>query len=78
MSDFVARGFLLGGSLLPFGDASLKLMPLPRVPVAVILWAADDEFPGRADLLLDSACELHMPADVIWSMAMLSVLMVTR
>ena len=53
----------------------MRLLPLPRVPVAAILWAGDEEFPGRADLLLDSTCELHLPADVIWSVAMLSVMM---
>ena len=78
MPDFVERGKLLGGSPLTFGDVSFGLFPLPRVPVAVILWAGDEEFPGRADLLLDSTCELHMAADVIWSTAMLSVLMMTK
>ena len=77
IADFVARGGLLGGSPLSFGDASVRLLPLPRVPVAVILWKGDEEFPGRADLLLDSTCELHLPPDVIWSGAMLSVLMMS-
>lgn len=77
LNDFVTRGVLLGGTSLSFGDASVKLYPLPRVPMAVIVWKTDDEFPGRADLLLDSTCELHMPADLVWSTAMLSVLMMT-
>ena len=77
LPDFIQRAELLGGSRLSFGDASFKLLPLPRMPVALILWNGDDEFPGRADLLLDSTCELHLPADVIWSAAMLSVLMMS-
>ncbi|MEI6807955.1 MAG: DUF3786 domain-containing protein [bacterium] len=77
LSDFVAHGELLGGTPLSFGDVSVKLDPLPRIPMAVIVWKTDDEFPGRADLLLDSTCELHMPADLVWSTAMLSVLMMT-
>lgn len=75
MPDFVAQGGRLAGTPLSFGDASVRLLPLPRLPVAVVLWRGDEEFPGRADLLLDSTCELHLPADVIWSAAMLSVLM---
>lgn len=75
--DFAGQGRLLGGTALAFGDASAMIWPLPRVPVAVIIWKADDEFPGRADLLLDSTCELHMPADLVWSTAMLSVMMMT-
>jgi len=47
---------------------------MPRIPVILVLWLADDEFQPRADLLLDSTCEIQLPLDIIWSMAMLSVL----
>jgi len=52
----------------------LKLLPMPRVPVILILWLEDEEFPSRAELLLDSTCELQIPLDIIWSISMLSVL----
>jgi hypothetical protein len=71
---FLEKGNELGGERLGYGDASLKFLPLPRVPVVSILWTADDEFPARADLLFDSSCEIQMPVDVIWSIAMLSTL----
>ncbi len=45
------------------------------MPVTLILWLGDEEFPPRADLLLDSSCEIHLPLDIIWSVAMLTVLM---
>nr|NIP92808.1 DUF3786 domain-containing protein [Akkermansiaceae bacterium] len=67
------RGLDLGGWALSFGDASVELLPLPRIPVSLILWKGDDEFPSRADLLFDSSCEMHLPLDIIWSAAMLSV-----
>ncbi|MBI3593004.1 MAG: DUF3786 domain-containing protein, partial [Nitrospirae bacterium] len=44
-------------------------------PVALILWAADEEFPSRVDLLFDSTCELQLPLDIIWSIAMMSLLL---
>ncbi|MCL5021881.1 MAG: DUF3786 domain-containing protein [Nitrospirae bacterium] len=72
--QFLERGRELGGRRLTYGDASLRLFPLPRVPVVEILWLADEEFPSRADLLFDSASEIQLPIDVIWSIAMLSVL----
>lgn len=71
---FLKRGEELNGERLGHGDASLKLLPLLRVPVVQILWLADDEFPARADLLFDSSCEVQLPIDVIWAIAMLSVL----
>ena len=71
---FLKRGDALGGKRSGYGDASVELLPLPRVPVVSILWGEDDEFPARADLLFDASCEIQMPIDVIWSVAMLSSL----
>jgi len=70
---FLTRGQELGGKVLSFGDASVEIFPVPRVPVDLILWLGDDEFPARADLLFDSSCELQLPLDIIWSAAMMSV-----
>ena len=54
---FLQRGGDLCAEILTYGDASLRLFPMPRIPVAFILWQKDDEFPPRADLLLDSTCD---------------------
>lgn len=72
--EFIKRGKELGADVLDHGDAALNIYPLPRMPVVLILWEGDEEFPPRADLLFDSTCELHAPLDIIWSVAMLSVL----
>ena len=71
---FLKRGEELGGERLGYGDASMRLLSLSRVAVVPILWTTDDEFPARADLLFDSSCEVQLPIDVIWSIAMLSTL----
>lgn len=73
-AGFIERGKEFGAHETGYGDASFRLFPLPRVPVELILWAADDEFPPRAELLFDSSCELHLPLDIIWSVAMMSLL----
>jgi hypothetical protein len=52
----------------------LKLLPFPRIPVFLILWLKDEEYPPRADLLFDSTCEAQAPLDIIWSIAMVSLL----
>ena len=72
--SFIKRGIELCAEVLNYGDASIKLLPMPRIPVTLILWLKDEEFPPRADLLLDSTCELQLPLDIIWSIAMMSVL----
>jgi Domain of unknown function (DUF3786) len=71
---FLEKGKGLGGEPAGYGDASIRLFPLPRIPVVLALWTEDEEFPARADLFFDSTCQLHLSTDVIWSIAMMSVL----
>jgi hypothetical protein len=71
---FIKRGKELCAEVVNYGDVSIKLLPLPRIPVTIVLWLKDEEFPPRADLLLDSTCELQLPLDIIWSIAMMCVL----
>ena len=74
--SFLRKCSELGGRPQTFGDASAILYPMPNIPVTLILWTLDEEFPARVDLLLDSTCELHAPLDIIWSIAMLTALSV--
>jgi len=71
---FLVAGAALGGTPAAYGDAAVVLSPLPKVPVTVILWTEDDEFPARADLLFDATCSAHLPLDILWSVAMMSIL----
>lgn len=75
---FRQTGARLGASPLDFGDLALKLWPFPRVPVILVLWLKDEEFPARATLLLDSTAHLHLPMDILWSTAMLSLQLMLR
>jgi hypothetical protein len=72
---FLDAGTALGGRRVPHGDAAIELPALPKIPTTVILWTADEEFPARADLLFDRTAPRHLPTDVLWSVAMLSVLL---
>jgi len=71
---FLKRGTALGGKQMNYGDVSVQLFPFPRIPVVVILWQEDEEFPPRTDLLFDSTCEFHLALDILWSTAMKSLL----
>jgi hypothetical protein len=72
---FIKRGREFGAGEAGHGDASLILSPLPRVPITLILWLEDEEFPARADLLFDSTCDLQIGlSDIVWSLAMLTTL----
>ena len=72
---FIRKASGFGGELVKQADVSLRLLPLPRIPVVLSLWLEDEEFPARAGLFLDSTCELQAAADILWSIAMMSVLL---
>ena len=71
--DFFCKCNEIGGSQLDYGNMSIKIFPFPRVPVVFILWSSNEEFPSKCSLLFDSTCILHMPTDIIWSTAKMSV-----
>jgi hypothetical protein len=73
-ASFLNQGEKLCADLSSHGDASLKLFPFPKIPIFLILWLKDEEYPPRADLLFDSTCEAQIPLDIIWSIAMVSLL----
>jgi len=64
----------LGGTPLPYGDAAFALQAMPRVPLALILWLADDEFPARAGVLFDPSAAVHLPLDLILGLVRAAVL----
>jgi hypothetical protein len=70
---FLAAGAGLGGQPAPYGDGAVQFPALPKVPVTLILWTASEEFPARADLLFDATAPRHLPTDVLWGVALLSV-----
>lgn len=63
----------LCGEVTNYGDMSVTLFPMPRIPVTIILWLEDAEFKPRADLLFDSSCQIQLPLDMIWSVALLCI-----
>ncbi|GBE04166.1 MAG TPA: DUF3786 domain-containing protein [Nitrospirae bacterium] len=75
---FLSIGKTLGASVLDYGDVSLELSAFPRIPVILIVWAGDDDFPAKVSLLFDSTCTLQLPIDILWSTAMMTVLTVLK
>jgi len=66
-------GHRLGGKPVEQGDAAVVLCPFPKIPITVILWAGDDEFPPEVSILFDRSIEAHLSADAIWGLANYSV-----
>lgn len=53
----------LGGFRLDFGDAAFRFDVLPRIPLTLIYWLGDEEFPPSAQVLFDSTASHYMPTD---------------
>ena len=67
--DFLDAGLSIGGRKVHYGTMGLTFQALPRIPVFCILWAADDEFPAKVDILFDPTIEHHLALDTIWGLA---------
>jgi len=59
----------MGGTPADMADASYVFRVLPRLPVAALLWAADDEFGAEARLLFDRSITRGLPLDIIFGVA---------
>ena len=54
-----------GSKRREFGDASIELYVLPRIPLTIVVWGSDDEFGARASILFDQTAALHLPLDAL-------------
>ena len=58
---------LLGADPSDQGDYSVIVQALPWVPIALILWRGDDEFPPEGNILFDRSITRFLSAeDIAW------------
>lgn len=58
---FIMAAKDLGGSDTAMGHAGAVIPVLPKIPLAFMLWTADDEFPATANILFDASSETYLP-----------------
>lgn len=63
LGRFRAAAAALDGEPLDLADAAYAFRVLPRLRVAVLLWAGDDEFPAQASVVFDAAAGHYLPAE---------------
>ena len=66
--SFVNSCKQLSGTPIDMADAAFLFRMAPRIPVAVLLWEKDDEFPAESRLLFDRTITEHLALDVIFGM----------
>ncbi len=68
--DLAGRAF--GATPLDEGDYGVRVLALPRVPVALIIWAGDEEFEPEGNILFDESIMEILPAeDIAWLAGMI-------
>ncbi len=60
-----------GGTQIEAGNADLacRFMGLPKVPLLLLIWEGDQDFPPRAKLLMDETVADHLDADSLLVLA---------
>jgi hypothetical protein len=62
----------LGGIPIDAGDMGYEFRLFPKVPIQLILWEGDEEFPAEANILFDESIgDLLSPEDIAWLAGML-------
>jgi len=56
-----------------FGDASIRLYVLPRLPLTIVIWCHCEEFDARASILFDQTAASQLPLDALLAAANLTV-----
>jgi hypothetical protein len=54
---------LLDAQKLDYGDYSVKIYALPLVPISVVLWSSESEFPTSANILFDSSVSNYLSTE---------------
>lgn len=63
----------LGAKRCEFGDASIEVNVLPRIPLTIVIWRGDEEFDARASILFDQTAGSQLPLDALGAAVNLTV-----
>lgn len=59
----------LGGIPLNLADAAFRFDIAPDIPVAVLYWRGDEDFPAETGLLYDRSITKLLPLDILFALA---------
>lgn len=63
---------ILNGTPIENGDAGFEFNLFPKIPLQLILWQGDDEFPAEANILFrDNVADYLSPEDAAWLAGMI-------
>lgn len=66
VSEFNAICEQAHGLPLNMADAAYGFRITPRIPVAVLHWKGDEDFPAETNIIYDKTISVHLATDIIW------------
>lgn len=69
LKAFSARCEQLGGTRLEMADAAFCLEITPDIPVALLYWTGDEDFPAEAKILYDRSIIGRLSLDILFALA---------
>jgi hypothetical protein len=63
LARFRAAAMAAGGLQLELADAAFAFQALPRLALAALMWAGDDDFPAKVSVVFDAAAGHYLPAE---------------
>ncbi len=69
LDNFASCCGALGGTPLAMADAAFRFQITPDMPVAVLYWAGDEDFPAEAKILYDRGVIEVLPLDIVFALA---------
>lgn len=69
LQDFCNSCRKLGGTPLTLADAAFSFTITKDIPVAVLYWTGDEDFPAEAKILYDKAIGDLLPLDIVFALA---------
>ena len=72
IDSFLRAGSIMRGKSIDTGDAGYEFRLFPSIPLRLILWAGDEEFPAEANIVFDENIgSVLSPEDIAWLAGML-------
>lgn len=69
LDAFKERCLQFGGSPVSMGDAAYTFSITPSIPLLVIYWLGDEDFPAEAKILFDASMRDYLPLDIVYALA---------
>ena len=72
VDGLLRAGEILGAQPIDSGDVGYEFRLFPNIPLRLILWAGDDEFPAEANIVFaENIKDILSPEDIAWLAGML-------